>query len=93
MKELDGEVDSKVEEDYSDDEEANDISDPEVLHLVCEDEQGVARRQNAQLIECLIHIRLSVLIGPELNDVDQVELGEQNEGHDLQGLVVAQQDR
>jgi hypothetical protein len=71
---LNGYVDSKVEQNYSDDEETYEVSDLKVLHLVSKDKQGVARPQNAKLIKLLVQIRFPVLIGLELNYVDQVQL-------------------
>ena len=71
---MNGYVDSKVEQNYRDDEETYEVSDSIVLHLVSKDKQGVARRQNAKLIKCLVQIRFPVLIGLELNYVDQVQL-------------------
>jgi hypothetical protein len=67
---LDEQVDSEVKQDAPDDAVAHDFSKIEIVNIVCKDEKGIGGGEDATFVKDFVIVRFSVLVGPELDDVD-----------------------
>lgn len=89
---MEEQIGDEVEQDQRDEEEAGEVTVLNRVHVVSEQDQGVAGQQDAALVKGFINIDPLAIVGSAVHDIDQVQLREEDEEHDLEGRVVTQQD-